>query len=237
MTDTIQKIVVLNSKGGCGKTTIATNLASLYSNEGHATALMDYDPQGSSLRWLKVRAKELPSIYAVPAAQRQKAATTLAWQMRVPPETRRIIIDAPAGVDDLQLQTFVKQANTILIPVLPSPIDIHAATRFIESLLLVGKVRQHGVRVGVVANRVKQNTVIYQSLQRFLDTLKLPLITTLRDTQHYVRAAERGIGVNELWDKRADIDRQQWQPLWQWLEEDASLIQTKPTSVIHSAVL
>ena len=97
--------------------------------------------------------------------------------------------------------------------------------------------RQHGVRVGVVANRVKQNTVIYQSLQRFLDTLKLPLITTLRDTQHYVRAAERGIGVNELWDKRADIDRQQWQPLWQWLEEDASLIQTKPTSVIHSAVL
>ena len=237
MADAVEKIVVLNSKGGCGKTTIATNLASLYSNEGYSTALMDYDPQGSSLRWLKVRAKELPAIYPVPAAQRNKSTTTLAWQMRVPPETKRIIIDAPAGVDDLQLQTFVRQANTILIPVLPSPIDIHAATRFIESLLLVGKVRQHGVRVGVVANRVKQNTRIYQSLQRFLDTLKLPLITTLRDTQHYVRASERGIGVNELWDKRADIDREQWQPLWDWLEDIQPVIEPQSSPVINSAIL
>ena len=237
MADEIQKIVVLNSKGGCGKTTIATNLASLYSREGYATALMDYDPQGSSLRWLKVRPDDSSSIYAVPAAQRQKTASTLAWQMRVPPETQRVIIDAPAGVDDLQLQNFVRQANAIIIPVLPSPIDIHAATRFIESLLLVGKVRQHGVRVGVVANRVKQNTRIYQSLQRFLDTLKLPLITTLRDTQHYVRAAERGIGVHDLWDKRADIDREQWLPLWQWLENDTSIIYSPPSSVVSSAVM
>ena len=236
MADKIEKIIVLNSKGGCGKTTIATNLASLYSREGYATALMDYDPQGSSLRWLRVRPKELPAIYAVPAAQRQKS-TTLSWQLRVPPETSRIIIDAPAGVDDFQLQDFVRQASTILIPVLPSPIDIHAATRFIESLLLVGKVRQYGVRVGVVANRVKQNTRIYKSLQCFLDTLKLPLITTLRDTQHYVRAAERGIGVHELWDKRADIDREQWQPLWQWLENGNAFSTTTPSTVINSAVM
>jgi len=237
LTESLQKIIVLNSKGGCGKTTIATNLASLYSREGYATALMDYDPQASSLRWLRVRPKESPPIYAVPAAERQKSTTTLAWQIRVPPETQRIIIDAPAGVDDFQLQNFVRQADTILIPVLPSPIDIHAATRFIECLLLVGKVRQYGVRVGVVANRVKQNTRIYKSLQRFLDTLKLPLITTLRDTQHYVRAAERGIGVHELWDKRADIDREQWQPLWQWLENSTTFDTTTTTSVTNSAVM
>jgi len=234
--DKLEKIIVLNSKGGCGKTTIATNLASLYSSEGFITALMDYDPQGSSLRWLKVRPKEAGTVYAVPAAERQKTAMTLAWQMRVPHETQRIIIDAPAGVDDIQLQNFVRQANTIIIPVLPSPIDIHAATHFIQSLLLVGKVRQHGVRVGVVANRVKQNTQVYQSLQRFLDTLKLPLITTLRDTQHYVRAAERGIGVHELWDKRANIDREQWQPLWQWLESTTAFTQTTSSPVINSSI-
>lgn len=237
LTDVLKKIVILNSKGGCGKTTIATNLASLYSHEGYDTALMDYDPQGSSLRWLKVRPKEAASIYAVPAAQRQTTGSTLSWQMRVPPGTQRVIIDAPAGVDELQLQTFVRQADAILIPVLPSPIDIHAATRFIETLLLAGKVRQYGVRVGVVANRVKQNTRIYQSLQRFLNTLKLPLITTLRDTQHYVRAAERGIGVNDLWDKRADIDREQWQPLWYWLEEKTVLMQNNPERVMNSAIL
>lgn len=237
MADNVEKIIVLNSKGGCGKTTIATNLASLYSREGYATALMDYDPQGSSLRWLKVRPKESPEVYAVPAAKRQQSATTLAWQLRVPGDTRRIIIDAPAGVDDFQLQDFVRQADTILVPVLPSPIDIHAATRFIETLLLVGKVRQHGVRVGVVANRVKQNTKIYKSLRRFLDSLKLPLITTLRDTQHYVRASERGIGVHELWDKRANVDREQWQPLWEWLENRTTLGTTTSSNVMNSAVI
>ena len=82
MVDKLEKIVVLNSKGGCGKTTIATNLASLYSREGFITALMDYDLQGSSLRWLKIRPKEAGTVYAVPAAERQKSATTLAWQMR-----------------------------------------------------------------------------------------------------------------------------------------------------------
>lgn len=237
MAEILEKIIVLNSKGGCGKTTIATNLASLYSREGFTTALMDYDPQGSSLRWLKVRPKESPEVYAVPAARRQKSTATLSWQLRVPAETSRIIIDAPAGVDDFQLQDFVRQADTILVPVLPSPIDIHAATRFIETLLLVGKVRQHGVRVGVVANRVKQNTRIYRSLQRFLDTLKLPLITTLRDTQHYVRAAERGIGVHELWDKRADTDREQWQPLWQWLERRPGYDSKDSTDVMNSAIM
>ena len=139
--------------------------------------------------------------------------------MRVPADTERLIIDAPAGVAGDDLHSFVQQVDTILIPVLPSPIDIHSATAFIKDLLLIGKVRNLGVRVGVIANRTRKNTLVYQSLERFLVSLNLPFITTLRDTQHYVHAFERGIGIEEMWDKRVEPDKLTWSPVINWLED------------------
>ncbi|MDH3948170.1 MAG: ParA family protein [Gammaproteobacteria bacterium] len=215
----MQRIIVINTKGGCGKTTIATNLASLYASQGLATALMDYDPQGSSTRWLKLRPKDKQGIHGINAHQRQSMQSTRAWQMRIPAETERLIIDAPAGVAGEALHGFVQRIDTILIPVLPSPIDIHSATAFIKDLLLIGKVRNLGVRVGVIANRTRKNTLVYQSLERFLGSLNLPFVTSLRDTQHYVHAFERGIGIQEMWDKRVEQDKISWVPVMNWLED------------------
>jgi chromosome partitioning protein len=214
----MQRIIVINSKGGCGKTTIATNLASLYAGQGLVTTLMDYDPQGSSTRWLKLRPSDKPAIHGVDGTQRASVHTTRSWQIRIPADTERLIMDAPAGITGLALRDFVLRIDTILIPVLPSPIDIHSATAFIKDLLLVGKVRGMGVRVGVIANRTRKNTRVYKSLERFLASLDLPFITTLRDTQHYVHAFERGIGIHEMWDKRTEPDRISWHPILNWLE-------------------
>lgn len=218
----MQRIIILNTKGGCGKTTIATNLASAYADSGLSTSLMDYDPQGSSTRWLSLRSSERPAIHGVEAHKTPRGNVTRVWQNRIIPDTDRVIIDAPAGVDHPQLLEFIRQVDTVIVPVLPSPIDIYAATRFVEDLLLVAKVRQLGVRVGVVANRAKKNTKMYQSLERFLKTLHLPFLTTLRDTQNYVNAAERGIGIHEMWDKRVNVDKEHWQPLLSWIEEGCS---------------
>lgn len=227
----MQRIIVLNSKGGCGKTTIATNLASLYAAEGVQTALLDYDPQASSMRWLNLRSKERPPIYGNKVAHTQRRQNvTRSWQNRVQPDTERVIIDAPAGVDAIQLNEYMRNVDTVLVPVLPSPIDIHAATRFIEDLLLVGKVRQLGIRVGVVANRTRKHTKVYQSLDRFLTTLKLPFITSLRDSQNYVHAAARGIGVHEMWDSRAAEDKQHWFDIYNWVEENQIATVTSSSS-------
>jgi chromosome partitioning protein len=176
------RIVVLNSKGGCGKTTIATNLASYYASIGVTAALVDHDPQASSMRWLSLRPKEKTEIYGVPAFERPRSGVTMSWHRRVIPGTQKVIIDAPAGVMGQSLQEFIRQVDVVIVPVLPSPIDIHAATRFIEDLLLVGKIRSFGVNVAVVANRVKKNTLVYQSLERFLTALKLPF---LEDKVHW----------------------------------------------------
>jgi len=226
----MHRILILNAKGGCGKTTIATNLAAYYAAQRQATALLDYDPQGSSMRWLSLRDSERPAIYGIAAFQKRNDMTRT-FQMRLPPQTDRLIIDAPAGVAGLQLADYVRRVDTILVPVLPSPIDIHAAAHFIQDLLLVGKARAAGVKIAVVANRVRANTRVFADLQRFLSTLNLPFIATLRDSQNHIRAAEQGLGIHELEPSRAAPDRERWTPLLDWLDHAAAQLPARTGNV------
>jgi len=213
----MQRILVLNAKGGCGKSTIATTLAGYYASRGLVTALMDHDPQGSSMQWLNFRSQDLPGIHGI-AAYEKRRDVTRSFQLRLPLQAQRVITDVPAGIAGLQLVDYVKNADVVLVPVLPSPIDIHAAAHFIQDLLLVGKLRQRGIQLGVIANRVRENTVIFKNLEKFLSALNLPLVATLRDSQHYIRAAELGVSIHELDDRRAEHEQARWNDLLSWLD-------------------
>jgi chromosome partitioning protein len=213
----MQRILVLNPKGGSGKTTIATNLASYFAGQGDRPLLTDNDPQGSSTRWLKKRKPEQPLIHGVAAFERNSRMTR-AWQMRVPADAAHIVVDTPAAVPAQDMPEMTKTADAIIVPVLPSDIDIHACSKCIADLLLIAKVRRDENRIGVVANRVRRNTVIYQSLMRFLATLQIPIIATLRDSQNYVRAAEQGVGLHEMKPGLVAQDLADWQPLLAWLK-------------------
>jgi chromosome partitioning protein len=217
----MKRIVVLNPKGGSGKTTIAINLASYYASCQQKPVLMDFDPQGSSVRWVKKRQQAQPPIHVI-AAFENDARTTRAFQMRVPPATTHVILDTPAALDSPKMPDITRDADKVIVPVLPSDIDIHACSRCIRDLLLVAKIRREDDRIGVVANRVRRNTLTYQSLIRFLQTLGIPIITTIRDSQNYVRAAELGIGVHEMKSYIAREDVEQWAPLIDWLEKPAA---------------
>ena len=212
----MQRIVVLNPKGGSGKTTIAINLASYLASHGHAPVLMDFDPQGSSVRWVKKRKPEQPHVHVI-AAFEKDSRTTRAFQLRVPDRATHVIVDTPAALEARQLPEMTRDADKILVPVLPSDIDIHTCSRCIRDLLLVGKVRREDDRIGVIANRVRRNTLTYQSLIRFLHTLGIPIVATIRDSQNYVRAAELGVGVHEMKRYVAQEDIEQWLPLVEWL--------------------
>jgi len=223
----MQKILILNAKGGSGKTTIATNLAAYYANKGRYPALLDYDPQSSALNWLQTRPSSQAPIHGV-EAHKQTTAVTRSWQMRMPKAVDRVIIDTPASVSGAQLADYVRQANTIIVPVLPSPIDIHTATTFIEQILVLGKLRasspsgdvnEVATRIGVVANRMKENTRVFNSLRSFLDDLHLPLVTAIGDSQYYIHAYIEGLGLHELKDARTQSLCSQWQPLMEWLED------------------
>ena len=144
---------------------------------------------------------------------------TRAFQLRVPEATGRVIVDTPAAIEATEMPELTANADKILVPVLPSDIDIHACARCIASLLLVAKVRRSENRLAIIANRVRRNTRMYQSLTRFLGTLDIPIIATIRDSQNYVRGAELGLGLHEMRHHQVAEDIEPWEPLLAWLNE------------------
>jgi chromosome partitioning protein len=213
----MQRIVVLNPKGGSGKTTIAINLASHFALLGERPVLMDYDVQGSSSHWVRKRQQTQAQVHLVSVFERAAFATRT-FQLQLPEGASRVIIDTPAAVEAQEMPELTRTADKILIPVLPSDIDIHACSRCVQNLLLVAKVRRSDNRLGIIANRVRRNTLSYQSLTRFLGTLDIPIVATLRDSQNYVRAAELGLGLEEMNPYQVVEDLVQWQSLFDWLE-------------------
>jgi len=209
--------LVINSKGGSGKTTIATNLASYFAANGIPAALMDYDPQGSSLNWLQVRGQVGEKIYGANAAP-QKGGRIRSVEMFIPANTQQLILDAPAGASGLLLQEILRRPDCIVVPVAPSAIDIHATAHFIRELLLVGKIRARSVRLAVVANRVRSSMPVYQPLERFLNSLGVPFLTRICDSDAYLTAAETGLGIFEMGESAA-TERQEFLPIAEWVAQ------------------
>jgi len=208
----------MNTKGGCGKTTVATNLASYCACRGYATSLFDYDRQASSVRWLKQRKSGRPPVHGVAAFEPPPEGMTRSWQMRVPENTSYIITDTPAGYALVDVEDRVAEADVILIPVLPSSIDIHSTADFIRDLLLVGRARAHNTRLAIVTNRTRIRTRAVEKLERFLKNLDIPVIARIRDTQYYVSAAEQGLGIHELAERDAAKDVASWADMLDWLD-------------------
>lgn len=210
----MRRIMVLNPKGGCGKSTIATNLASYYASIGQSVSLVDFDEQSSSLDWLGARPSTVPKIRKIKAKE---------GDLLLPHGHGYLIMDVPAGIHGKDLKQYVKLAQTIIIPVLPSPMDIRATAKFIEELLLLGRVSRDRTRIAVVANRVREYTRIYHTLERFLASLNIPFLTSIRDTQNYIRSAEQGLGIFELQPSLVQHDIEQWQPIIKWLASRESM--------------
>lgn len=210
----MRSILVTNAKGGCGKSTIATNLAAYYASEGFETTLADYDPQQSALTWIEERPEDYAAIHALPAFEQGLRSLSR--------NTEYLIIDAPARSHGKELNELVKRAESIIVPVLPSPIDIKAAEKFVDELLHISKVADKKAKVAVVANRVRENTLIFDELDEYLTKLKAPYVTSLREAQNYIRAYQRGLGIHELPPYLAWPDWEQWDPLLEWLDSRRS---------------
>ena len=205
----MRHIMVMNAKGGCGKSTIATNIASYFADAGHSVALADYDPQRSSLDWLERRPDSRPAIAGVAAFDE--------GLKRAPRTADYLIIDAPARSHGAELTELVRHAETIIVPVLPSTIDMQASDRFIKELKSVGKIERKEAKIGVVANRVREYTLIFDELDEYLTAARVPYLASLREAQNYVRAYTRGLGIFELPEYLAWPDWEQWEPLTKWL--------------------
>jgi chromosome partitioning protein len=214
----MRTILVINSKGGSGKTTVTANLASYYASQNIPTAIMDCDPQGSSLHWLQQRPSNAANIHGANAAPTNLAAPLASISKWVPDNIQTLIIDAPAGVKGLMLQDLVRKSNFIVIPVAPSPIDIHSTTSFIKELFLFGGARTSKAKIAVVANRVRPSSPGYEPLERFLSALQLPFLTRISDSDNYILAMEKGLGVFEMDEATTAAERQEFMNICMWVE-------------------
>ena len=210
----MRHIMVLNAKGGCGKSTLATNIAAYFANQGASVALADFDPQRSSLDWLDRRPEDRARIAGVAGFED--------GLRRAPRSADFIVIDAPARTHAKELTDLVRHAETIVVPVLPSTIDMQATTTFLEELRKIGKIERKQARFGLVANRVRDNTLIFDDLDDYLTRVRAPYIAALREAQNYVRAYTRGLGIFELPEYLAWPDWNEWEPLTAWLRSKRS---------------
>jgi len=222
--------LVLNPKGGCGKTTIAINLAAAFAADNIPATLMDYDPQGSSLTWLRSRSPQSTRIHAANGAP-QKFGRLRSFEMYVPPETRQLVIDAPAGANGMLLSEMLERAHCVIVPVVPSVIDIRATEAFIKDLFSMPKVRAGEARVGIVANRVRPSMPAYQPLLRFLVAMETKLLARLLDSDMYLRAVEGGLGIFEMDPGQTAVERRQFAPIVDWVGGESALRAARLESV------
>ncbi|RBP48939.1 ParA family protein [Arenicella xantha] len=205
----MRSILVVNPKGGCGKTTIATNLATYYSVWGMSTGLVDLDPQQSAMDWLRVRPKSENPI---------QGFNGLKGKIYPKPDTERMIYDCPARTNTAKVASLIKQVDVVIIPVMPSAIDMRVAAKFIADIVSrVRKSNQHAV-MGVVANRTQKNYQSYTALLSFLKALDVPFVGTIRNSQHYVKAADTGVGIFEMELADVKADMKEWEPIINWVE-------------------
>lgn len=169
------------------------------------------------MAWLERRPKEAPEIHGIAAFKKTMQATR-SWQLRVPSDTVNLLVDSPGSVGHDELRELTRDSTCILVPVLPSSMDIHAASRCIADLLLVAKVDRRDRKLAVIANRTRKNTRSFGKLMRFLDSLGIPIIAVLRDSQNFVHAAEKGLGLCEMQPSRVRPDVEQIEKIVRWLD-------------------
>ncbi|MBK69010.1 MAG: chromosome partitioning protein [Legionellales bacterium] len=216
----MRTIVVLNPKGGCGKSTIATNIAAYFSIKGKRVTLADCDPQGSSDDWLSARPDKYSVINGIVVEHDR---------LKIPRNTEILIIDTPAAMEDKRLKKYLRKAQSLVMPIIASPIDIRAAERFLNELFSLRGSINNKIKIATIANRVREDTLIAAKLENYLNNIrlpngkKLPFMTMLRASQNYINASEQGLSIFELAPSKTYYDREQWAPLLRWLNSKRSI--------------
>jgi chromosome partitioning protein len=204
-------VLVASSKGGCGKSTLVTQLASYWAQKGRRTAIVDGDRQGSSYRWSTLRPDNVPGVLGLEGGRR--------GLQKLPPDTDVALVDTPAGSHERELEPYLDTADVLLVPVLPSSFDLDATLGFLEHLREINRVKRGKLPVALVANRLKPWTHASQdAVAQLAEAAPFPVVAQLRDSQAYVLLGALGKGIFDYASEQVRSHQQDWAPLLRWVK-------------------
>jgi chromosome partitioning protein len=204
-------VLVASSKGGCGKSTLVTQLASYWAQKGRRTAIVDGDRQGSSYRWATLRPDNVPGVLGLEGGRR--------GLQKLPTDTDVALVDTAAGSHERELEPYLETADVLLVPVLPSSFDLDATLDFLEHLHGINRVKRGKLPVALVANRLKPWTHASQdAVARLAEAAPFPVAAQLRDSQAYVLLGALGKGIFDYASEQVRSHQQDWAPLLRWVK-------------------
>lgn len=209
----MQTILVASSKGGCGKSTVVTNLAAHHADKHRSVVIVDADPQGSSLAWCGRRPESFPGVTGLEGARQSTFE-------KIPGDTDVVLIDSPAGIHDRMLEPLLQRADALLVPVLPSVFDLDASRSFLDRLASVNRIRRGRLPVALVANRLKPWTRASQTALEEIGQLRFPLAGQIRDSQAYVLLSGLGKGIFDYHSEYVRSHQQDWRRVINWLRRN-----------------
>jgi chromosome partitioning protein len=186
-------IAVVNAKGGTGKTTVATNLATLFATRQTEILLVDADPQQSALEWQRDRPAHLPqvSVIGLPAPNLHREIPGLQAKYSV------ILIDGGGRVTATARAT-VAVADFLLVPTMPSIPDARSTQHFFQEVVEEVAAIKGQVSGAILLTMVKTGTVFNVAGQGQIKDLGYPVLeTTLSHRITYQEAFAQGMGVGE----------------------------------------
>ena len=205
-------IVVASSKGGAGKSTLSTNLAAHFALQGRRTVLIDADRQKSATHWCEKRAGMESAVLPVDGSKK-------GWKKNLPSQTEVIIVDAAAGAMGDDLADFLEMASAVLVPVLPSTIDLEATVPFLNSMAGNARIKKGKLPVALVGNRLKPWTGASQQAIAQIKAWPYPVVGELRDTQAYVLMVALGKSLFDYHSEQIRSHQADWAPIFKWLKK------------------
>lgn len=182
-------ISVLNPKGGCGKTTISTNLARALHDRGHSVLIVDSDPQGSARDWHAANENNPIELVALDRPNNVKTLSSMAANYDY------VVIDGAAKLEDM-IAAAIKISDFVLIPVQPSPYDIWAASDLVDFIKARQDVTDGVPLAGFVVSRAVEGTRLGSDVREALDEYGLPVCSsTITQRQVYPQSASEGLTV------------------------------------------
>jgi len=187
-------ITIAQQKGGSGKTTIAANLAAVFSLKNNlSTTLLDTDPQGSLGKWFMTRNEKLKDKNKI------QFKTASLWGAQYEAKTLKeksdiVIIDTPPKID-ADGRPAIEIADLVIIPISPSQVDFWAT----ESIIELAK--REKKEILILINRANSKSKLIREAVKFVNDMGVKKAKTILGNRQ-IFVSSMGIGLTVVEKQR-----------------------------------